>query len=181
MIEIGSKILFSLGNEKVKDNLGIVLDKKDKDYVILRIYRGGCSIYVRLEESIDDINNIEKVRQDIIDYYTPLIDEVKNKLRTVTSEEKMQERVIKYNDIKARVLTNCERIIVCTDDDEFENRLKEIHKLKKQIYSLDLECGDIIRKENAKVKYDIRQIQLRMNISLDNISDENIIKTFSFK
>jgi len=183
MFEIGSKILFSLGNEmyNLKDNLGIIIDKKNNESVVLRIYRGGCSIYVRPNESIDDLSNIGKVRRDIIDYYNPLIDELRNKLRTVTSEEKIQERINKYNDIKGRILTNCNRIVVCTDDDEFENRLKEINKLKNQLYNFDLECGDIIRKENAKIKYDVRQVEQRMNVSLNNINEENIIKTFDFK
>jgi len=181
MFEVGSKVLFSLSNEKVKDNLGIVIDKKNNDLVILKLASHGHYIYVRPNETIDNISNLEKVRQDIVDYYNPQINELKSKLRNVTSEEKIQERIEKYNDIKDRIIKNCERIAACIDDDEFENRLKEIGKLKKQLNSIELDCGDIIRKENAKVKYDIRQIQQRMNGSLNNISDENIIKAFDFK
>lgn len=182
MFDTGSKILFSLGNEiyNLKDNLGIIIDKKDDKSVVLRIFRGGCSIYVRPNEAIDDLSNIENVRQDIIDYYTPQIDELKSKLKSVTSEEKIQERVNKYADIKNRIIINCKRIAICTDDEEFENRLKEIGKLKKQLNSIDLDCADIIRKENGKIKYEIKQIEQRMNGSLMNISDETIMKVFEY-
>ena len=179
MLKIGLKVAFSTGDEKVKDNLGIIIDYKNNDYVILAMsYK---SIHIKEDRFVDTVNNIKQIRLDIVNYYTPLVNELKCKLRTVTSEEKVQERADKYNRIKKLIIKNCERVAVCTDDDEFENRLKEINKLKKELHTIDLECGDTIRKENGKVKFDIKGVEQRMNSSLNKISDETIAKVFEYR
>jgi len=179
-MKIGDKVLFAQGNvNELKDALGIIISIRDNDYAIIECSSCGYYLKYKTPYQIDSVINVAKVRQDIIDYYTPLINEHKNKLKRVTTEEKMQERVKKYNDIKYRIIKNCERVAICEDDDEFENRLKEINKLKKEIHAINLDSGDIIRKENAKIKYDMRQVEQRMNSSLYKISDEEIEKTFS--
>jgi len=181
MYQPGEVVLFSTGSESIlKCNVGIVIGTQDQKYAVLNRNITNGSVYVLEEKYIDSLDNLDKVRQDIIDYYSPKIEELKSKLRTVTSEEKVQERVAKYNDIKSRILINCERLIASTDDDEFENRLKEIGNLKKQLHSLDLECGDIIRKENGGIKFEIKKINLAMTGNLSRISDEYIAKASKF-
>jgi len=181
MYQLGEVILFSTGSEvMLKCNVGIIIGMQDQKYAVLNRNITNGSVYLLEEKCIDSLNNINKVRQDIIDYYSPKIEEFKSQLKTVTSEEKKQERVNKYNDIKNRILTNCERLIICTDDDEFESRLKEIGNLKKQLHSIDLECGDIIRKENGRIKYEIKKVNLAMTGNLSRISDECIVKASKF-
>ena len=184
MFKIGDKVLFSTGLKELKTNLGIIIDIKDNEYknkyiVINRSYNSN-SIYSREEEYIDSIKNVEKVRKDVLDYYNAQIEELKSKLRKTTSEEKVKERIEKYDDTKGMILKNCERIIICTDD-EFENRLKETSRLNKVLHTINLECGDIIRKENGRIKYDIRKIEQQMNGALNNISDEAIIKMVEYR
>ena len=160
MNQIGDRVLFSNGDEKLKCNIGMIIgvkEDKEDNYVILNRSYNTNTVYVKSKEYIDDLVNVEKVRQDIIDYYNPKIVELKSKIKTATSEEKVQGRINKYNDVKQRILKNCERIVVCADDDEFENRLKEISKLKKELYTINLDCSDIIRKENGKIKYEIKK------------------------
>lgn len=182
MFKIGDKVLFSTGDEKLKDNIGIILDTNDTKFVIVNRSFHTNSIYYAIEQNlIDSIANVENIRNDIQNYYTIKINELKTKLKTATSEEKLQERIDKYNNTKYRIIKNCERIVVCTDDDEFENRIKEINKLKNELFNIDLECGDVIRKENGKVKYDIKKLEMQKNNSLSKISDENITKAFSYK
>lgn len=179
-MNVGDGVLISnSNNDKIKDSIGIIINKKDDGYTVARHSNTSWYMSFRTAEQLEDICNVEKVRQDIIDYYTPQIDELKSKLKKVTADEKLQERVQKYNDIKYRIIKNCERVAVCEDDDEFENRLKEINKLKKELHSIDLDCGDEIRKQNGKIKYDIRQIEADMNRCLGNISDTEIDKVFS--
>lgn len=175
MFKIGAKVLFSTGNERLKDKLGIIIDTEDCKYIVLNRSYNTNTIYSREKAHLEYLVNVETVRKDISDYYNSQIEELKTKLRKTTSEEKIQERVEKYENTKGMILKNCERIIICTDDDEFENRLKEINKLNKVLYTINLECSDIIRKENGKVKYDIRAIEHQLNGSLKNISDEAIM------
>lgn len=178
-MKIGDGVLFSLGKEELKDNIGIIIGLKEDKYVILNRNTYG-RVYVVEKKYVENLDNVNKVRENIKSYYVPQIEELKSKLKTVTSEEKIQERVNKYNDIKNRIIKNCERIINCSDDDEFDNRLKEILKLKKQLNNIDLECGDIIRKQNGSIKYDIKNIERLINSSLNNISDERITKALEF-
>jgi len=179
-MEIGDKVLFSTGKEELKSNIGIIIALKNNKFIILNRSYNCNTIYTIEGNYIDSITNVNRIREDIKTYYTPQIEELKSKLKTVTSEEKIQERINKYNDIKNRIIVNCERLIVCSDDDEFDNRLKEIDKLKKQLFSIDLECGDIIRKENGRIKYEIKKLEIEMNGRLNNINDERIIKAFEF-
>ncbi len=181
MFNIGDKVLFSShSNEKIKSNLGIIIDKNDRQYAIIKFASsGGCYIYKVYENYIYSVLDVEKVRIDIKDYYNPQIEILKSQIKTATSQEKIQERVDKYNNIKERIIKNCDRIQDCLDDEEFENRLKEINKLKKELHSMNLTCGDIIRKENGTIKYEIRKIQNDMNGHLYNLDDENIVKTFT--
>jgi len=179
MFEIGNKVLFSTGTiEKLKCNLGIIIDIKDDEYtnsymVLNRSYNSN-SIYSLKEIYLENIINVEKVRQEISDYYNTQIEELKTKLRKTTSEEKIKERVEKYNNTRGMILKNCEKIVTCADD-EFENRLKEITRLHKVLHSINLECGDIIRKENGRIKYDIKNVEKQMNSALKSINDEAII------
>jgi len=174
MFKIGSKVLFSTSNDKLKDKLGIIIDTENEKYIVLNRSHNTNTIYTREEIYLEDLDNVEVVRKDISDYYNSQIDELKTKLRKTTSKEKIQERVDKHNNTKGMILKNCERIITCTDDDEFENRLKEINRLNKILHAINLECGDIIRKENGRIKYDIRAVEQQMKSSLNNVSDDAI-------
>ena len=106
MNKIGNKVLFSTGDEKLKCNIGIIIGLKEDNFIILNRSFSTNSIYVKSKEYIDDLANVEKVRQDIMNYFNPKITELKSKLKTVTSEEKVQERINKYNDVKQRILKN---------------------------------------------------------------------------
>ena len=180
-MELGTRVLFNVGDSKAHFDIGMIIDHKDNKEVVLKFSYG--SVYVNLIDSykIINISEVKNARQEIVDYYTQKIEELRSKLKKVTSEEKIQERTDKYNRAKELIIKNCQRVAICTDDDEFENRLKEINKLKKELHSIDLECGDIIRKENGTIKYKIRQVEQQMNGALNAISDESIAKAFEYR
>jgi len=183
MFKIGDRVLFSLGSDDsvgLKDNIGLIVDFYEGDYIILNRTSGHNSIYRRKIVHLVQIDKADEVRDEIRNHYFVKLDELKAKLRKVTSEEKVKERVEKYNDTKGMILKNCERIVICSDDDEFERRLSEIGNLKKILHAINLECGDILRKENGKVKYDMKQVERQMNGSLSKISDESIIKACKY-
>lgn len=179
-MKIGDGILFSPTEEELKSNIGLTIALKDDKYIVLNRSSSVGNIYIREKKNVESLINVEKVREDIKVFYLPQIKELESQIKTVTSEEKTQERIDKYNDIKLRIVKNCERLIICSDDDEFDNRLKEIERLKKQLFNMDLECGDIIRKQNGKIKYSIKNIEKKMHDHLNNITDEKITKAFQF-
>lgn len=181
MLKVGDKVLFSSGMSDIKHNLGIIIDKKDENYVVVNMLYSYKYVLEYKKMCKLNTNNIIKVRQDIIDLYNPQIDELKSKIRFITDEEKNQEHISKYNNIKNQILKNCERIILSIDDDDFEDRLKTICELKKSLFSIKIECKGILRKQNGTIKHDIRELEYRMKKELELISDENIIKAFEYK
>lgn len=72
------------------------------------------------------------------------------------------------------------RLSESTDDVDFENRLKAISDMKKNIFSIELECVSQIRKANGKIKYEIRELEMFKENTLSKISNENINKAFNF-
>lgn len=181
--KVGEKVLFSLGSDDaigLKENIGLIVGLSEDDYIILNRTSGHNSIYRRKIVHLTQLDKVDEVRDEIRNHYSVKLDELRGRIRKVTSEEKIKERVKKYNDTKGMILKNCERIVTCSDDDEFEGRLKEIGNLKKVLHAINLECGDILRKENGKVKYDIRRVEIQMNGSLNKISDASIIKASKY-
>ena len=177
MFKVGDKVLFSLsgaGVAEIKDNTGIIIDLDGADYIILNRTSGHNSIYRRELIHLAPLSKVNDERKNIEDYFTVQINALKGRLRKITSEEKIKERVKKYNDTRGMILKNCERILTYSDDDEFENRLKEINRLNKILHTINLDCGDILRKENGKVKYDMKIIGTHMNSALNGYSDYHV-------
>lgn len=185
MYNVGDRVLFSLAEDELTDirhkrNVGLIIDKIDDEHYVVLQHSYGNYIYVVPFFKLDKLENVQLVRNAIECYYTEELSKLKLKLKYVTSEEKIIERKQKYDSAKDRILKNCEKLISCVDDDEFENRLKEITNLKKQLFAIDLECGDIIRKDNGKIKHDIKEETSIMNSELHRISDEAIEECFKF-
>ena len=99
---------------------------------------------------------------------------------TISQKEKDEEKIRKYNDIKNRIRKNCEWLInEDLDDEDFIDRIKEISRLKKQLFSIDLsDCVYRVRKHNGIIKYKIKQLEEDMVIVLSRISDEKIKREF---
>lgn len=130
--------------------------------------------------SITSLEDIEHVRCEIEAFYDGLIKIEKAKLMTISQKEKDEEKIRKYNDIKNRIRKNCEWLInEDLDDEDFIDRIKEISRLKKQLFSIDLsDCVYRVRKHNGIIKYKIKQLEEDMVIVLSRISDEKIKREF---
>ena len=176
MFKAGDRVLFSTEINGLKTNIGMIISKSILVDITYKIICFPYNIVYKniKEEQIIDISSINKIRIEIEEYYNSQISELESKLKKVTTEEKLQERVNKYNSIKELIVKNCQRVVVCTDDDEFENRLKEINKLKKELHTIELDGADIIRKENGTIKYKIKETRQKFDNELKRISDNDI-------
>lgn len=180
MFKLGDKVLWMHWINTYEFKTGIIIGINEQKYTIVSV-DSSPSIHRDIpESSLYPISDIENVRDLIYQHYEAQIQNKLSKIKKVTSAEKQEERVKKYNSIKELIIKNCDRISTCTDDDEFENRLKEINKLKKELHTIDLECGDIIRKENGTIKYDAKVFERQRDIMLNNISDAMIEKYYNF-
>lgn len=178
MYKCGDVVLFSTGDGR-KTNIGMILKYKDSDeYVVLSVHN---SAYKNIkDEWIAPIEDIEFVRTEIIVYYNELIEEKQKLIRKPTQDEKDSEKIKKYEELKSQIKTIARRLSESTDDADFENRLKAIAEMKKNIFSIELECVSDIRKNNGRVKYEIQQLTQSKENELNKISDEKITKSFAF-
>ena len=87
---------------------------------------------------------------------------------------------MKYEELKKQIKTVARRLAESNDDADFENRLKAISDMKKNIFSIELECVHDIRIQNGKIKWKIRELIQNKESELKKISDESIEKAFTF-
>ena len=191
MLGLGDKVIFDLHNGKNKDArgrglltyLGVVIhDNKDNSYHVMYFddYRVGVAYNIDYRYILQ-IEDVEYERTRIITRYESLIKEEKAKLKTVSQEEKDKQKVERYEDIKQRIIRNCEWCINRDlDDVDFMNRVKEISNLKKQLFSPEkLPCMIEIHRYNGTIKYNIRELERERDKALNRIADEEIEKRLS--
>ena len=188
VLKIGDKVIFDIHSGKHPDAKGlltcigiIIEDNRDNiyhimyfdDYRIAIVYDILCDFIIPLEDAEYERSRIEAK-------YEELINAEKNKLRTVSQEEKDKEKLERYESIKKRIIRNCEWLINRDlDDEDFVNRVKEIANLKKQLFSPEkLPCMNEIHRYNGTIKYNIRELERERNNVLKRISDEEIEKRF---
>ncbi len=189
MFNLGDKVIFDLHSGKKEytrgllTHLGVIIyDNKDNSYHIMYFNDYGVNVAYGVDcRYILPIEDIEYERTRIITKYESLIKEEKEKLKTVSQEEKDKQKVERYENIKQRIIRNCELCINRDlDDEDFINRIKEISNLKKQLFSPEkLPCINDIHRYNGTIKYNIRELEREMNEVLNRISDEEIERRLS--
>lgn len=169
----GDIILFQSEEVGFKSDIGMILRHKENgNYVILGSYN---KVYKDVHHSwIVSIDNVDAVRNAIITYYNEKIALLQSQIRKPTQEEKEAEKVEKYDMWKKQILATAKNMIDCKDDCDFENKLKAIADMKREIFAIELECVSDIRKENGRIKGKIREEEYTRDNLLKNISDEKI-------
>ena len=185
-LRCGDRVVFDIHNGQRDDfnfkglstYVGVIItDHKDNTYDVLYYTDYGYNVVFNItDDNILPISEIEYEKTRIIVHYENLIKEEKLKLKTVIQEEKDREKAKRYNDIKYRIIKNCEWCIQSDlYDEDFINRVKEIANLKKQLFSPDkLPCISEIHRYNGTIKYKIRELEREKNNILDRLSDEKI-------
>jgi len=188
MFKTGDKVLFNWYNENytgidkdIRSKVGIILKVNNNDYfTILEFDDYKTNILSNIpHKNVCSIDDIEIVRTKIYYTYDKLLADEKSKLKSISQIEKDKEKLENFNNIKYRIIRNCEWLIKSDlDDEDFINRVKEISNLKKQLFNQKLECVDEIRRYNGTIKYNYREIERERNKLLKCISNETINKYF---
>lgn len=183
-INIGDVIVYNLTNDiKPLFYFGYVLSKDDLFCHVLSFIEHSYSI-----RHIDNTNNILKksdanIAMRLIESsYDKLIKDETAKIKTLSEFDKQQINKEKYNDIKKRILVNCERCLNdCIDDVDLINRIKEISRLKNQLLNKDYSYViSQIHRYNGTIKYNIKQLEIQKRKALELISKGEFEKHFYF-
>lgn len=183
-INIGDVIVYNLTNDiKPLFYFGYVLSKDDLFCHVLSFIEHSYSI-----RHIDNTNNILKksdanIAMRLIESsYDKLIKDETAKIKTLSEFDKQQINKEKYNDIKKRILVNCECCLNdCIDDVDLINRIKEISRLKNQLLNKDYSYViSQIHRYNGTIKYNIKQLEIQKRKALELISKGEFEKHFYF-
>lgn len=180
IFETGDIVLFQTGINGFKNNIGMIIKHKENgNYAVLNVYG---SIYKDVPPQwITNINDVENVRNEIASYYEENISKLQRQIRKPTQGEKESEKIERYNELKNQIIATAKNMIDYKDDCDFENKLKAIANMKREIFSIELKCSSDIRKENGRIKRKIREEKSNRDSLLNSINDEKIKVAFDFK
>ena len=134
--------------------------------------------YTRSNKDIFDTEELENLRNIVINKYTGKIDALKQTL--VSTRDFTEENERDILSLKKRIQTVAQRLFESdleNEDESFGNRLHELGQLKKQLGSFKNEYKDDARKKNGTVKYNIRQEEIAMNYELSLLDLDMLDKT----
>lgn len=181
---IGDVVVYNATNDiKPLFYFGYVIGKDNLSYYVLSFIEHSYTI-----RHIDNTNNILKksdvnIAIKLIELsYDKLIKDEVAKIKTLSEFEKKQIDKEKYNDIKKRILVNCERCLNdCINDVDLINRIKEISRLKNQLLNKDYsDVTSQIHRYNGTIKYNIKQLEIQKHKALELISNDEFNRHFYF-
>lgn len=183
-INIGDVVVYNATNDiKPLFYFGYVIGKDNLSYYVLSFIEHSYTI-----RHIDNTNNILKksdvnIAIKLIELsYDKLIKDEVAKIKTLSEFEKKQIDKEKYNDIKKRILVNCECCLNdCINDVDFINRIKEISRLKNQLLNKDYsDVTSQIHRYNGTIKYNIKRLETQKRKALELISNDEFNRHFYF-
>lgn len=183
-INIGDVIIYNLTNDvKPLFYFGYVVGKDKLSCHVLSFIEHSYTIRrINNTNNILRKSNVNIAMKLIESSYDKLIKDETAKIKTLSEFDKQQINKEKYNDIKKRILINCERCLNdCIDDVDLINRIKEISRLKNQLLNKDY--SDVIsqiHKYNGAIKYNIKQLEIQKRKALELISKGEFEKNFYF-
>lgn len=150
IFEPGDVVLFQTGENGLKSNIGMILKHKENgNYAILSVY---SSAYKDVKPSwIASVNDVENIRNEITSHYEENISELQSKIRKPTQEEKESEKVEKYDKLKKQIIATARNMIDYKDDCDFENKLKAIADMKREIFQLNWNVYQILEKKTEEL------------------------------
>ena len=92
------------------------------------------------------------------------IAELKNNIKSVKRLDYTQEIKDKYYNLKNQINATAKHMIESENDTDFENKLKAICELKKQLYTIECDGLSDARKFNGNILYKIRKINEKRNM-----------------
>jgi hypothetical protein len=154
-----------------KDKLCVVLHEGEEKSVVSFVERGSFAGRYRLSVAslVDNnrllgLSELESIVAEITSQHNETIKALEVKLQPTDSNSHKESYDADVLSLKNRIKTVAGRLSKCDlehEDESFGNYLHEIWQLKKQLGSYKNEYTGIARKANSRVKYDIRQENIR--------------------
>ena len=142
----------------------IIISRNNESYDILHLDGLPCSLYnvdikslFYLHERIE-AENLINAKLDLE------IEEIKSNIKSVKRSDYSQEIKDKYYNLKNQISATAKHMIESENDTDFENKLKAICELKKQLYTIECDGLSDARKFNGNLLYKIKKINEKRNM-----------------
>ena len=142
----------------------IIISRNNESCDILHLDGIPCSIYNV------DVKNLFYLHkrihaENLINAKLDLeIAELKNNMKSVKRSDYTQEIKDKYYNLKNQINVTAKHMIESENDTDFENKLKAICELKKQLYTIECDGLSNARKFNGNILYKIKEIHKKRNM-----------------
>lgn len=178
VFEPGDVVLFQKDENSFKNQIGIILKcKENGNYCLYTLPPMNTTVYEDIKPAwISSLDKVDVIRNQIIAKYEEEISELQSQIRKPTQEEKDADKAKQYEDLKQQIINTAKNLVNYKDSEDFENKLKAIAEMKKDIFSIELECVSDIRKENGRIKWKIRDKIYERDSLLRSINEERIKK-----
>jgi len=181
---VGDLVILSIPESKVKYRIGMILYcncgyASGNIYSVMGIFNGQqFTVYKEVQsDNIKPISTVVTVRNEVIEKYENLTMSLNAQLLSVDKVEKDKEVLDRYNDIRKRIIKNCEMIVMSDyiDDDSFIYRVTEVANLKKQLLaSGKFECVKEVSRHNERIKRECRELKVERDNILKELSNDTI-------
>jgi len=142
----------------------IIISRNNETYDILHLDGIPCSIYNVDVKSLFYLYE-RLVAENLINIKLDSeIAELKNNMKSVKRLDYAQEVKDKYYNLKNQINATAKHMIESENDTDFENKLKAICELKKQLYTIECDGLSDARKFNGNILYKIRKINEKRNM-----------------
>jgi len=82
----------------------------------------------------------------------------------------------KYYEIKDKICATAQHMIESDTEVEFENKLKAMCQMKKEMFSIENEDAKNARKRNGEINYQIRLLKIKLDAVDSELNLENVTK-----
>ena len=140
-------------------------DESNKAHVIYNKLTGITDKRVALSygtfksDNLITFHNLNRIKDTLKQQHENKIAELKSKLKSTNRADYSDELEEEYNRLKEQIVRTAENMIEDLEynDENFENRLKAICDLKKQLFSIPCDGAREARKFNGKIKFEINK------------------------
>lgn len=179
MLRMSDLVLFNKypddydGDKRLRTHIGMLIKTLENNKHLI-VYYEDKSYKTITASNTSPFSTLVFHRSQLAEFYDNQIECLHNKIKQISTEVEEKEKLNKYEDIKSRLLINCQRIIDCMDDDEIINRSKEVASLRSQMVKAECDYMLKIRRHNSSINRNIHSVNIKKEAALQNLSDDAI-------
>lgn len=162
-------------------HFGIILKSDDINTTYSRINKWSNSVSTFATDKLEilPLSEASNCLEDIQNYYNDEIGKLNCQIKSLDKANYAGEMIETYLKLKNQILATAMHMIKSDDDIEFENKLKAICDLKKQLYSIKCEGIEDDRKFNGEIKWKIKKKQEELDKKVKSFTDDwELVKSY---